>query len=57
MMKFWRIGQKLGKFEPGKFNGTPKRVACNISVADPGPPEYIKTGQRIFPVGGEDVRV
>ena len=57
MMKFWRIGQKLGKFEPGKFNGTPKRVACNISVADPVPPEYIKTGQRIFPVGGEDVRV
>lgn len=34
--------KKLGKFEPGKFNGTPKRARYNIRIDYPVPPEYIK---------------
>ena len=34
--------KKLGKFEPGKLNGTPKRVRYNIRINYPVPPEYIK---------------
>lgn len=35
--------KKLGKFEPGKQLGTPKRVTYNIVVIYPVPFEYIKT--------------
>lgn len=34
--------KKLGKFEPGKFNGTPKRARYNIRIDYPVPPKYIK---------------
>lgn len=35
--------RKLGKFEPGKMNGIPKKVAWNLPIVYPVPPEYIKT--------------
>lgn len=35
--------KKLGKFEPGKFNGTPKSTRYNIRIDYPVPPKYIKT--------------
>ncbi len=34
--------KKLGKFEPGKMNGTPLRVTYYISIIYPVPPKYIK---------------
>lgn len=34
--------RKLGKFEPGKMNGIPKKVAWNLPIVYPVPPEYIK---------------
>lgn len=37
--------KKLGKFEPGKQLGTPKRVTYTIPVIYPAPPEYIKTNE------------
>lgn len=35
--------KKLGKFEPGKMNGIPKKVAWNLPIIYPVPTEYIKT--------------
>lgn len=35
--------KKLGKFEPGKMNGIPKKVAWNLPIIYPVPMEYIKT--------------
>lgn len=35
--------KKLGKFEPGKMNGIPKKVAWNLPIIYPVPLEYIKT--------------
>lgn len=35
--------KNLGKFEPGKQLGTPKRVTYTIPIVYPVPPEYIKT--------------
>lgn len=35
--------KKLGKFEPGKMNGIPKKVAWNLPIIYPVPIEYIKT--------------
>lgn len=35
--------KKLGKFEPGKINGIPKKVAWNLPIIYPVPLEYIKT--------------
>ena len=35
--------KKLGKFEPGKMNGIPKKVAWNLPIIYPVPSEYIKT--------------
>lgn len=35
--------KNLGKFDPGKMNGTPVRVRYNIPVIYPVPLEYIKT--------------
>ena len=34
--------KKLGKFEPGKMNGTPLRVTYYVSIIYPVPPKYIK---------------
>lgn len=34
---------KLGKFEPGKMNGIPKKVSWNLPIIYPAPLEYIKT--------------
>lgn len=35
--------KKLGKFEPGKMNGIPKKVTWNLPIVYPVPLEYIKT--------------
>ena len=35
--------KKLGKFEPGKMNGTPLRMTYYVSIIYPVPPKYIKT--------------
>lgn len=35
--------KKLGKFEPGKMNGIPKKVTWNLPIVYPVPPEHITT--------------
>lgn len=35
--------KKLGKFEPGKMNGIPKKVTWNLPIIYPVPLEHIKT--------------
>lgn len=35
--------KKLGKFEPGKMNGIPKKVTWNLPIIYPVPLELIKT--------------
>lgn len=35
--------KNLGKFEPGKMNGIPKKVSWNLPIVFPVPLEYIKT--------------
>lgn len=35
--------KKLGKFEPGKMNGIPEKVAWNLPIIYPVPVKYIKT--------------
>jgi len=37
--------KSLGKFEPGKLNGIPKKVTYNISIEYPVPLEFIKTSE------------
>lgn len=37
--------KKLGKFEPGKINGSPLNVTYNLPVKYPVPLEYIKTSE------------
>lgn len=37
--------KSLGKFEPGKMNGTPKRVAMTLVVLYPIPVDIIKTNE------------
>ena len=38
--------KKLGKFEPGKMNGTPKKVTWNLPIIYPVPLEHIKTFEK-----------
>lgn len=37
--------KKLGKFEPGKMNGTPKKVTYNLPIIYPIPADFIKTSE------------
>lgn len=37
--------KSLGKFEPGKMNGIPKKVTFNIAIFYPVPADFIRTSE------------